>query len=708
MTLRPPKAPSLSRLRGELEEWNAFFVRHTQRLERCYNLLFGLGHLEGTPSIRRRCEERLAANAPMPPWIRATPEWLPTFEENPTDRIEVVSSYDFPVAAACALAPEPGIAFVFERLGRVGRVDLRLGRKLEPPLTVRRERPLQAACSEDGRFVAIAYESGGIDVLQTEPRAEGVQGERPSWTASCRLPEFEAPVLQFLDDDLWRQDEVGDAVACDIASGVEKRRIPPPEASTRPELVALARVGEATVLAWRGGAGSSIISVIDALGRHPEARTEAAEAKAMVAWGASGVAVAFSDRRLRTYDVGKDPQPRRELALDGRAACLAASGSRLWWITEEGRLCSWAPEAGQEERLEAPGLTLAGARALIPPSKADGLILTVALAASFRLGKRAGRGAVIQAAALRPDGYVALATAGGGYVVIDGAKRAASTLPAGTRRSPVGARADGREVGYVFAVDGEGQVLIGHDDVGHLVDLSTGACVPCELPEGIVSAAGSASGGFWLADISGRVFSLDQRRACRQEAAALSDLPAPPRLSAWPSLVVWTGHHMAAKAVLAPDVVHLQVFFRVRAGRLERVGSREYVKADGVLRTVSRDEARGRMIVIWQGRAGGAAAAKIGTVEDLVAGREREIPVPHLSTDCESAAMADGSRRLFVLTADGAVSCLDADTLAPLATIAGSIPFTGLAEGIPAGRDAVTVAGRERVLRLRFEEGGRG
>ena len=690
--------------RSELAEWSAFFVRHTQRLELCHNLLFGLCRLEGSPSMRRRCEERIAAGNRAFSWIRAESQWSPPEDEETSERIEVLASLQFSTVTASALAPAVGVAFVVTRLGCIGRIDLRRGRRLEPDVTVRHDRPLQLACSEDGRYLAIAFETGCVDVLEVEPEADGAQRDRLVWSALCRLPDYEAPTLEFLDAELWRQAETGDAVACHAATGAESRRVAPPADFAGAELAAVTGVQNASILAWRGEGGSRLVCVTDS-GKQQSTLAEAADVTVMSRWGDEAVAVGFSDRRLCIYAVAPALHRLHQLILDAPAACLAACGSRLSWISTDGHLYFWTSVAKTAQLIWTAGLTFVGARALALASNENGLVLTSNVGVSFRAGGRATRGVMFQAVAPRPGGYVALAVTRGSYVVIDGVGR--QTLPV-TPAQPhsVGRRVDGRTVGYLFATDGEGRILVGHSGGSELRDLSTRDPRPCDLPNGTISATGRQTGGFWLADVHGRVFSLDRQGVCREVAVASRDVLGPPRLAAWGSLVVWTGTRVAQRATLAPDAVYLQVFFRAVNDRLDRIGEREYFAADGVLHTVSWDEARGRLIGIWQGRMHASAMAKVGTPEAIIAGAEDEKLLPGIRADCEAAAMIRGSRRLFVLSADGAIRCFDSDTFAPIASLAGSVPFTSLTDADSAQGDVVVIAGRQRVLRLCCEEGG--
>lgn len=689
--------------RSELAEWSAFLVRHTQRLEQCHNVLFGLCRLEGPPSMRRRCEERIAAGNRALPWIRAESQWAPPEDEETSERIEVLASLEFSTVTACALAPAVGVAFVVARLGCIGRIDLRRGRRLEPDVTVRSDRPLQLACSEDGRYLAIAFETGRIDVLEVQPEVEGAQRERLVWSALCRLPDYEAPTLEFLDAELWRQTETGDAVACHAATGAERNRVAPPANLAGAELAAVTRVQNATILAWRGEGGSRLVCVTDS-GREQSTLAGAADVIAMSRWGDEAVAVGFSDRRLCIYALAPALHRLHQLFLDAPAACLAACGSRVSWISTDGHLYFWTPVAETAQLIWTAGLTFGGARALALAPNENGLVLTPNVGVSFRSGDRATRGVMFQAVAPRAGGYVALAVTRGSYVVIDGVGR--ETLPV-TPAQPhsVGRRVDGRAVGYLFATDGEGRILVGHSGGSELRDLSTRDPRPCDLPNGTISATGRQTGGFWLADVQGRVFSLDRQGVCREVAVASRDVLGPPRLVAWGSLVVWTGTRVAKRVTLAPDAVYLQVFFRAVNDRLDRLGEREYTVAEGVLQTVSWDEARGRLIGIWQGRAHGSAVAKIGTPEAMVVGAEDEQLLAGIMGDCEAAAMSQNSRRLFVLSADGAIRCFDSDTFAPVASLAGSVPFTSLSEGVLAQDEVVVIAGRQRVLRLCCEGG---
>lgn len=621
-----------------------------------------------------------------------------------SEGIEVLASLKFSTVTACALAPAVGVGFVVARLGCIGRVDLRRGRRLEPDVTVRDDRPLQLACSEDGRYLAVAFETGRIDVLEVQPEVEGPQRERLVWSALCRLPDYEAPTLEFLDVELWRQTETGDAVACHAATGAERRRVAPPADLPGAELAAVTRVQNASILAWRGDGGSRLVCVTDS-DRGQSTLAEAADVTAMSRWGDDAVAVGFSDRRLCIYAVRPELQLRQQLILDAPAARLAGRGSRLWWISTEGRLYLSTSFAETAQPVWTAGLSFAGARGLSLAPDEHGLVLTPNLGAAFRAGGRATQGVMFQAVAPRPGGYVALAATRGSYVLIDGVGRETSPVTPAQPHS-TGARADGRAVGYLFAADGGGRILVAHGGGSELRDLSTRDRLSCDLPGGTVSATGRQTGGFWLADVQGRIFSLDRQGICREAAVASRDVLGPPRLAAWRSLVVWTGTRDATRATAGPDAVYLQVFFRAVNDRLDRIGEREYVAADGVLHTVSWDDVRGRLIGIWQGCVHGSAVAKIGTPEAMIAGGEDERLLPGITGDCEAAAMIQDSRRLFVLSADGAIRCFDSDTFAPVAALAGSMPFTSLTEGVSAQDDVVAIAGRQRVLRLRCEKGG--
>ncbi len=690
--------------RRELQEWREFLTKHGQRLESCYNLLFALCHLEGPPPLRRRCDHRLASGTRVRPWIRAMPQWTPPPVGPPAGRIEAVASMTFPVATACALAPLAAAAYITERLGSLGRVDLRRGRRLDPPLDIRRERPLQLGCSDDGRFVAVAYESGDFDVMETGPFASSGGQARLAWSARFLVPEYEAPSISFSGADVWRQDETGDAVACDAASGEITRRSKRPQGCLDAELAGVAVAGDAAVLAWRRAGNLGVVLVADRGATQTAVNTDAKDAGAIVAWGPDAIAIAFSDRRLRIYSLQASLEVRHELALDAPGACLAARGPWLWCATTDGRLYRWKPPDEHAEPLLAPGLSLSRPRSIALNEDGEGVVLTPAIGISFCAGTDSRHGPAVQAAALMRGRSTALATQAMQWTVIDAAARRTWDLAGSRHSGRIGARPDRREVGYLFAADGGGKVLAAHDDVSELLDLATGDSVTCELPSGAVSAAGTPTGPFWIADVDGRIYSLDGHGVCREAAVVSSDIQAPPHVSAWESLVVWSGTRVATNAGSGADPVHLQVFFRPRGHALERLGTREYVAADGILRAVVWDGQRGRLITIWQGRAHGYAVAKVGSLQDVLAAREREHVLPSILAGCESAALSATGHRCFVLDTDGAVHCLDADTFAPVATLAGSLPFTALAEAIPVEDEVVAVMGRELVLVLRSEE----
>jgi len=698
--------PMMSDKRRELEQWYDFLIRYAQDLEKYHNLLFSLCYLEGTQSIRKCCHRRFSDKDWSRPWICAEEQWVPEVKNEFCKQIEIKASITFPATTCGALASSSGIGYIVEELGKVECVDLNRGRILQPALSVSQIRPLRLTCSKDGRYLAVAYESGRIEVFQIDRGDDGFKSERSLWSAECFLPEYEPPFLIFLKDKLWWQDKAGEAVAYAVNTGTETDRIVLPGNSAKAELAYAVQIQKKTILLWRTYGNSSVMVIVDSRGKRI-VPTESADPIAMIPWGDDGVAISFSNRLLCFYSVHPEHEEQYQFGLEAQAECFASEGGRLWWISSKGILFSLNSPKETPQRFGTPDQIFPAVCGLAIFSNGNGFVLTRVGGFSFHIGGKSKKGAVIHTAVPIIGGYVAFSTFGERHVLIDGVGRRTMTLDSEKSLQFDRAAADGGEVGYLFAVDGTGLILVEYASGPELIDPSFENHHSFSLPDGIISAAGKQSGGFWLADIYGRIFSLDKKAVCREEAFTSKGLLGPPRISSRGSIVVWTGTRTALHSSLGTDAVYVQIFFKVSDNRLIRIGEREYTPAEGVFQLDVWDESRGRLIGIWHGRGNRSMLAKIGTPEDFLEGNEKEYLLPEIRGGCEAAALSENFQRLFMLSSCGVIHCFDMDTLTSVATIATSAAFTCLKEGIPLQKGVLAIAGRRRVMHLRCMYGGK-
>jgi hypothetical protein len=694
-------------VRLEFLAWRDFFFKHGQSIARYHNVLFGLARHEGPPSMRARCDELLAQGRRSAPWVRAETAWSPP--STTTDpEIEVTASAGFPTSSSSALAAGAGIAFAVERIGSVRRYDIAQGRALQPDLDAGSRRPLALAASPDARFLAVAYDSGLLEVIRLDPGGgEAFETQRTVWRGEIRLPEYEPPLLVFVDNQLWFQAEDGTAAGLEPETGAAAARHAPPVDDPAVELRAATRAGPVLILVWRSRGASYLTRIapgepVDSLD------AGAADVTALGPVGEWAIAVGFADRRVAIVDVSGALTTRNEITLGDHATCLAADRQSVWCLLSHGAFQAWTPKTGDVQSIAAPELKLARARDLVRHGDGTGTILTSQVSARFRLVTRPGAGVMVQAAVPTQTGYLGLATANGGFHLIDGGGRRVVPFPG--RAATLYRTTSGKEVGVLFAADGLGNVLYARQDSASWWDPVSGEHRACAIPPGASALVGRERGGFWLADLAGTLYAVHEPGGYRKVLSIAPDLIAPPRLHSWGELLVWTASRLATQSPgRGQDPVYVQVFLRddrdARAPEPIRIGEREYVAADGVLEATAFDPKSRRLVLVWQRGASAGKVVVLGTPAELAARREQLRRVSHFDGYCAAAAV-DGTA-LYLLSSTGVLHCVDRESLEPLTTFPGSRPLTGLADGTVPQPALAAVEAPNRVLLLQCERGNR-
>lgn len=699
-------ADAKARWHHELEEWSGFFLKHGQSIARYDNVLFGLARHEGAPPIRACCDVILASGRRAAPWIRVEVPWSPPSTAS-HGALEAIASITFPTASCCALAADLGIVFAVERLGTLRRYDLARGRELQPDLDISSERPLALAGSGDGRLVAVAYDSGTLELIRLDPDAgERFEGQTMVWRGRFRVPEYETPALAFLGKQLWYQKSNGHAAAFDAQLEAETVHHEPPGDDPAAELRTVTRVGTVVILAW-WSRGTSRLARTVAGGTARSIDAGNSEVTALCPFGETGVAIGFADRRVALVDVSDGLTFRTEITLaDHSATCLAADRQSVWCLSTNGAFRSWTPDSGLLQSIATPSIKLAHAHSLVRRHDGSGMVVTPSSGSAFRLVTRSDTGHAIQTAVPTPTGYVALAAADQGFRLLDGGSHQVAALPG--RPTTLYGTASGREVGFLFAADGAGRVLFTFENRACVRDPVNGESRACSVPEGACSVVGREHGGFWLADLFGTLYFMTESGDCRAAVRLPQELLAPPRLHCWGDLVVWTASRVATLGT-GQDAVYVQVFLRDNRAKsapsVTREGEREYVAADGVLQAVAFDATRQRLLILWARQHSTQVA--IGTPGEFMAGHEQVREVAGIDGDCLAASVAPNEEWLYLLSSRGVLHCLDLETFEPVATFAGSRPLTSLMEGVPPRVELATVETTDRVILVRCERGGR-
>lgn len=214
------KIPEAARV--QTEPFRRFLRAHSQSLME-YREFFSTYLYEASREDRNKM--KAASYAWQWPYLRT--EHLSTTEisnqAEPDDPLRKDLSFQFgQIVPAVSLAPLAGLAFYVSQVGEIRLVSLENARELREFISIRRERPLELTSSADGRYLAVAYETGETDIIHLSYDSNwNLTNFENVTTIYYLLPEFEKPFIKFIDSKLYYQRSSSELVSYDPASRQE-------------------------------------------------------------------------------------------------------------------------------------------------------------------------------------------------------------------------------------------------------------------------------------------------------------------------------------------------------------------------------------------------------------------------------------------------------------------------------------------------------
>ena len=514
----------LSSRQEEVASYCDFLRAHAADLARHPSAFFTVLQHEGFPAAREAAGRLVDAGRWPKPWLRTSALWMPALSESGTavERVAVESRHDLGGTAACDFAADRWLAFFVKARGEIGIVDLETGAELPQVVLVRRDSPLMLECSAEARHLVIAYENGEADVLKLSyDRESGELLGQSDWaTVRYRVPMSETPVVALAGGRLWWQDPSKGVLCASLDNeGSRADDVVLPNGSVEAELSGIAVSEEGPVVAMRTGRDACIMIIRS--GAASQVQRTGADVTAMCARGRR-LAVAFSTSRVEVLDLGNGLTPMAETHTELPAAVLTWVGDELVWITVGGNVEHWDPGGnGPPRAVVAEKLSLVAPRRLA--SRPDGRLAAVsrkdALVMSIRGGGVARNQRLVAVQRRQEPGeYWGVQLRDDGIWAIDSASREALFL------------ANDTDPDYSFAVDGRDRLLgASRRGVGIIFDFKRRAGRQLDdFPPAIAGVAGHASGGFWLTDQGGTIYTVGADDCCRvltSTSVRISGLP---------------------------------------------------------------------------------------------------------------------------------------------------------------------------------------
>lgn len=385
----------LSRQR-ECSDYEAFLRRHAHRLNQFPDMLFSLSYHEGPPAAQNQARELFRHGQWKLPWLRMEEvpvSWGPKRAGETDLGIEIVNKVDFEHPSLSCIAPRASVAYAMIGLGRIGIVDLALGRLLSVVIPVRRCRILRLSCSPNGRFLVAAYEDGSGEVLamDIDVAAERVASSRLTDFAHL-LPQYEAPTMRCTENRLWYQDASGQIAWVLLGDEeVTQGTLGAPAIESGCELSCLEPWGSRLVMTLRKGAESLALvcqpgesTLVHSCGHR--------QVTALCPLNDDRIALAFSNGNTVIYLVSQVMEEMASFSTGEASLTLAAADDLLVGVTQMGAI--WLADVAVSPA--APSITPMSKAFLAAHSLHLGADDSFVLAAgtsitTFRFDRRAAR-----------------------------------------------------------------------------------------------------------------------------------------------------------------------------------------------------------------------------------------------------------------------------------------------------------------------------
>lgn len=677
------------------EAWCVFLRARASTLQQFPDTLPSLAWREGSPPVRAAAEEYIHSGPPRRPWFKLDPlpdVELPREEPSAGPGFEVVAERALRASAA-AIAARLGCGFYLERLGRVAVVDLRRGLASASALDVPRARLLAMAAADDGSWVAMVDEQGRGAILQlawpVDGALEPTVGRRESFM--CRLPEVELPVLASVGGALWWQDADGQLRSLRVVAG-EGADGATVVTQLNGELRGIVASPEC-VAAWSDAGGRTALTVLDTEGTvlHKRALHDSVCGGCLL----SGRDLFLLQRNATSVVLSGDRwRDRREgPRLPGLMSESHAFCGGVLMVSMELRRYVWSGHPGEAvvEVTEFPsgyGTTRAIAE------NGDELFV-ILQGGAFCLKAGGAHRARWRILAVMPfgSGYAAVAEGDDGLHLV-------SSNP------PMTGKLDDRGVGDVAAACNE-QEMVWVDYSGRLnrwTPPMEARGPPPRHAGRIEAVAVGPDGTFWVANEFGEILSMKDGQL---KPGASLDVRQPnrQRLLVGSKRVIWTGLSLG-ESKNGVDNLETMAILDLEGGACRCAGRRFFDPADGLLTLSLWDEDSAELACFFQLLGVHRQFVRVGTVEAMLAGRERVVTLDVDAINLRAALPLPGRDGWLVHSSNGLLLALSRGSFAQMAAWKGARPCTALACGDGRAGPILIVEDYNRVLNCSLQTEG--
>ena len=495
-------------------------------------------------------------------------------------------------------------------------------------------------------------------------------------TASIRyqLPEFEAPAMYWEGNSLVYQEIDGKITRYDTTLG-ERIYLYTPEAAISPaELRSVIGLDHNLIVAFSFANKTQLLLLENGYAL-PIYKTENFDIVAICGCGELRVAAAFSDRQIRIFStIGKTDELARVTVKD-QPMCMTYSNQALIIVAEENVFYTWQVDEDTEPiQLQSNQTNVLSRFARHIAFSKDGMLLSVSqsTASVFRITHGDG-----------PKHHPILA--------LFQTAHHAFAVHKGENDFLLVEMASGNEIrlvenkGFVtrFCMDGLGTLLYASSDgTGFLLNCVSGSRCPANaIPLTLAAVAGDPKGGFWIADRLGSIYRVEADGSVHLLWETKLNYSRVQELLCTGDTLVWRGwcDDQTNSGESRPETL---MFFEPDNFRpLRLAGRRLFYKSDGFIETVAYDPIKGSLIVIVgnsasidNGATNGVKGIIAGSIEDFIDEHERSITLDWLRTSIKDAVFGTNSY-LYLLSTEGSIYCVDANTWKRRAVLSPSIPF---------------------------------
>lgn len=503
---------------GDAGLYRAFIAKHAQTLSRHEGQLVALLHHEGFPLAKTKVNLAQRKGLYTNTWLRTEKQYEQ--QCNGIDAhvkiMEIVSCWEFRPSSVVGLAAKKKFAFHLIRLGVIGIVDMEKACPLDQIITIREVRPLALFSSDDGRHLAVAYESGEADILDLDWSSRGLAKQNIVTTLKYQLPQFEAPAMCWNGHCLIYQKDDGDITSLDIFSGEQLYLIAPLDTNFRGELRSVATLNNDLILAMSSAAGTQLLFLANEHSRQI-CQIENSDVVSVCTCGASRVAVAFTNREVRVFSIAGNANELARATIKDMPICMAYDNGSLILATDVDTFYIWRfDESGSPTLLNSHQTNIVSRFARHIAFSDEETLLSVSQSTAVVLRITLGNDRSLRTI------LALFETSRHSYAVI---KREKNVLLVKMGSENEIKLAEDTSRFMKFCMDGSDNFLYAcSDGTGFVLNcISEFRCQVSAIPLSIAAVAGDPNGGFWIADRLGDIHRVETDGSVQQAWSSKSN-----------------------------------------------------------------------------------------------------------------------------------------------------------------------------------------